>query len=289
MDDTRPALTRRTFLKAAGAAVGALGLAPVLGAGGRPGRGAASSRGGTGTGPRPADLPPRTVGLRTLGGDFRFDPVGLAVSPGDTVRWLNMGDFHTTTAFHPDNADLIASDVPLRIPEDADPWHSGMLGMTAGTQFEYTVRAPGVYDYFCQPHYSFGMVGRLVARGSDGAIPEARPLSELNEASREQMPAVETVVGPAGRTFEWASRLNGILFLRANDGTAADAAGALESTLEGDAELQSVLGGAGQADRFRDRLGQVVRGAREGIAYQQLLGRIDAAKEVLATARGRSA
>jgi plastocyanin len=285
MDDTRPSLTRRRFLEAAGAAVGALGLAPVLGAGAGTGRAAAPSRAGSRPGPRPADLPPRTVGLRTLGGDFRFDPVGLAVSPGDTVRWLNMGDFHTTTAFHPDNADLVAPDVPLRIPEGADPWHSGMLGMTAGTQFEHTVRVPGVYDYFCQPHYSFGMVGRLVATGPDGGTPEARPLSELNEASREQMPAVETVVGPAGRTFEWASRLNGILFLRANDGAADDAAGALASSLEGDAELQGVLDRAGQADRFRAQLGEVVRGAREGIAYQQLLGRIDAAKDVLAAAR----
>ena len=66
-------------------------------------------------------LPPRVVGLRTSGGNFRFDPVGLRIEPGTNLTWLNMGDFHTATAFHPDNGHLLGGDVPLRIPKGAEP------------------------------------------------------------------------------------------------------------------------------------------------------------------------
>ena len=51
--------------------------------------------------------PPRVVGLRTSGGNFRFDPVGLRIEPGTRVIWLNMGDFHSSTAFHPDHSHLL--------------------------------------------------------------------------------------------------------------------------------------------------------------------------------------
>ena len=119
-----------------------------------------------------ASLPPRVVGLRTSGGNFRFDPVGLRIEPGTNMIWLNMGDFHTATAFHPDNGHLLGGDVPLRIPDGAAPWHSGMLGLTDGTQFEHTFAAEGVYDYFCQPHYGFGMVGRIIVdAGRSGRCP----------------------------------------------------------------------------------------------------------------------
>jgi acetylornithine deacetylase/succinyl-diaminopimelate desuccinylase-like protein len=47
------------------------------------------------------------VGLRSLGGDFAFDPPGLQIEPGDGVHWLNIGDFHTVSAFHPAHARLL--------------------------------------------------------------------------------------------------------------------------------------------------------------------------------------
>ena len=80
-----------------------------------------------------AKLPPRVVALRTFGGDFRFEPVGLLVEPGTSVIWLNMGDFPTTTAFHPDNDALLSGGVPPRIPDGAGAWLSGSLGLPAGT------------------------------------------------------------------------------------------------------------------------------------------------------------
>lgn len=281
--------SRRDFLGWAGRSLAALGAVPLLA--GRADEAGASGRTGSapairpeGTGRAPDDLPPRVVGMRSLGGDFRFDPPGLLVEPGDELVWINLGDFHTTTSFHPDHSDLISDDVPLRMPEGAEPWHSGMLGLSDATEFAYTFEVPGVHDYFCQPHYSFGMVGRIVAGGPRGGPAVTRPLSELNEASREEMPAVETVTGAAGRTFEWEARLNGLLRVRSGAGDVAGAARAVAEGVAADARLREVLA-AGAEDRLQARVDRVVEGAAEGIGYQELLGRIDDARDVLRAAR----
>lgn len=90
------------------------------------------------------------------GGHVAFDPVGLYVEPGQLVRWINMANVHTVTAYHPDNQKH-----PLRIPESAEPWDSGYL-VEPGARFERRFEVPGVYDYYCMPHEAAGMVGRLV-------------------------------------------------------------------------------------------------------------------------------
>ncbi|MFQ5747012.1 MAG: plastocyanin/azurin family copper-binding protein [Gemmatimonadota bacterium] len=266
---------RREFVRAVAGGTAGLALGPLAGP-------AARAAGGSRAvgGSEPGGLPRRTIGCRSLGGAFRFDPAGLLLRPGDSVVWLNMGDFHTTTAFHPKYADLIPGDVPLRIPAGAEPWHSGMLGLTS-TQFEQTVTIPGVYDYFCQPHYSFGMVGRLVvAAGGDGA-PEARPADELNEASRREMPPVSVICGDAGRAFEWASRINGVLLLAANDEPAGPAAGAVGAGARADRVLARALSAAGEAGGFETALRAFVDGVRAGEDYERLVALADAAKTPL--------
>lgn len=86
-----------------------------------------------------------------------FEPIGVQVSPGTTVRWLNLDPInsHTATAYHPDN-----DGKPRRIPDKARPWHSDYL--LPNEEFSVTLDVPGVYDYFCVPHELAGMVGRIV-------------------------------------------------------------------------------------------------------------------------------
>jgi plastocyanin len=91
-----------------------------------------------------------------LGARVWFDPIGLYVKPGTTVRWVVRENVHTTTAYHPRN-----DRHPLRIPERATPWDSGFL-VNPGDHFDVTLSAPGVYDYYCMPHEAAGMVGRIV-------------------------------------------------------------------------------------------------------------------------------
>jgi plastocyanin len=97
-----------------------------------------------------------------LGTVVWFDPIGIRIEPGQTVRFIVHGNVHTTTAYHPRN-----DRHSLRIPEQAEPWDSKFL-VNPGSHFEVTLRVPGVYDYFCAPHEAAGMVGRIVVGRPDG-------------------------------------------------------------------------------------------------------------------------
>lgn len=126
-----------------------------------------------------------------------FDPVGLYVEPGTTVRWIVRENVHTTTAYHPRN-----DRHSLRIPERATAWDSGYL-VQPGSHFEITLRVPGVYDYFCAPHEGAGMVGRIVvgkhpgqARAYDYWVgkPGTRGWRHVPDAARQNFPSVARIL-----------------------------------------------------------------------------------------------
>jgi len=85
-----------------------------------------------------------------------FEPVGLRIKPGQTIRWILDMDVHSSAAYHPKNAMH-----SLRIPESAAPWDSGLM-TTKGAHFDHVFTVEGVYDYFCLPHEGDGMVGRII-------------------------------------------------------------------------------------------------------------------------------
>jgi plastocyanin len=134
----------------------------------------------------------------TLGTQVGFDPIGIHVQPGTTVRWVVDGNVHTVTAYHPANAKH-----SLRIPATAKPWDSGYL-VNPGDHFEVTLTAEGVYDYFCLPHEEAGMVGRIVVGrpGGPGALPfdyfkgrpEAKDWLPVSAAAQSAFPDVEDIL-----------------------------------------------------------------------------------------------
>lgn len=121
-----------------------------------------------------------------------FDPVGVHIRPGQTVRWTNRdaGNAHTATAYHPELFQR-----PLRIPASAAPWDSGYL--LPDESFSATFVRNGVYDYYCVPHEHAGMVGRIVV-GEPGAIRAGGPvppgLTPLPEAALAGFPSVEDIL-----------------------------------------------------------------------------------------------
>lgn len=133
-------LRRRRFLEGGGCVFAALAL-PLVAAGQA---GAAA--------PHVIEM----VGLPD-GSDVWFEPIGLLIQPGQTVRWINRdaGNSHTATAYHP-----ALFGRSRRIPVHADPWNSDYL--LPGRSFTATFSQPGVYDYYCLPHEHAGMVGRIV-------------------------------------------------------------------------------------------------------------------------------
>ncbi|PWC39820.1 plastocyanin/azurin family copper-binding protein [Azospirillum sp. TSO35-2] len=114
-----------------------------------------------------------------------FDPIGVLVEPGQTIRWINIdpGNAHTSTAYHPANAGH-----PLRIPEGAAPWNSDYL--LPEQSFELSLTTAGVYDYFCIPHEEAGMAGRLVVGRPQGSLSAAT----LPEPARRLLPSPEEIV-----------------------------------------------------------------------------------------------
>ena len=83
-----------------------------------------------------------------------FDPVGLYVEHGPTVRFEIEAGSYSATAYDG------------RVPTEGAPFDRGVI--SEGT-FEYTFDVPGTYDYYCTSHRSMGMAGRVV-----GPNPAAR-------------------------------------------------------------------------------------------------------------------
>lgn len=140
------------------------------------------------------------IGMRSdlQGTQVWFEPIGLLVQPGTTVRWMVHENVHTTAAYHPAN-----DRHSLRIPEGAAPWNSDYL-VNPGDHFAVTLTVPGVYDYYCLPHEAAGMVGRIVVGTPSG--PGAQPFDwfkdrpdavdwlPVPEAAQAAFPAIEAIM-----------------------------------------------------------------------------------------------
>lgn len=112
-----------------------------------------------------------------------FDPKGIVVVPGTTVRFINESGSHGSTAYHPD-----ADGQPLRIPDAAEPWDSPIY-TESDRRFEVTLEVEGVYDYYCPPHESMGMVGRIIV-GDPQDGPGTSPPEQLPPGAEESLPSV---------------------------------------------------------------------------------------------------
>jgi plastocyanin len=76
-----------------------------------------------------------------------FSPAELKVAVGATVTWKNDGGFHSVTGGKDSTADP-ASPIKQEV--------------AAFEEYKLTFDKAGTYDYFCQPHASLGMVGKVV-------------------------------------------------------------------------------------------------------------------------------
>lgn len=138
---------------------------------------------GTGDGTPPCD-PDHTVDLLIKPREnvpipeFYFEPTGLTVEQGDTVRFNLATPHHNVNAYHP------VFGYTQRVPEGVPPFSSPILG--AGEYWLYTFEAEGVYNIMCAPHELFGMVGSIVVGSATG--PGANPVGEAPAPSEESRP-----------------------------------------------------------------------------------------------------
>ena len=123
------------------------------------------------------------VQMGTGASEYYFDPIGLFVESGTTVTFRIESGSHSATAYQEGNGPASVT----RIPEAAQAWDSGILS-ERGATFEHTFETSGTHDYYCIPHKTLGMVGRIVvdepggpAEGSmppDGKVPESQTIVE---------------------------------------------------------------------------------------------------------------
>lgn len=98
----------------------------------------------------------------------RFDPEVVTVSVGEKVTWTNdSSEPHTVTAYQngiPEGASFWASGDASTERAARDAVEDGLV--RAGGTYETSFGAPGTYEYFCIPHESDGMKGRVVVEES---------------------------------------------------------------------------------------------------------------------------
>lgn len=95
--------------------------------------------------------------------EFFFEPTGLYVELGDTVKWNFVTGHHTVTAYHP------GFGYQQRVPDGVPPFSAPAIPQ--GGYWLYTFETEGVYDYHCAPHEIFGHVGRIVCGSPEGFEP----------------------------------------------------------------------------------------------------------------------
>ena len=101
--------------------------------------------------------------------EFFFEPTGLYIDAGDTVRFNYVTPHHSITAYHPGFGYV------QRVPDGVPPFSSPLLPV--GAYHLRTFDHEGVYEMHCAPHEVFGHAMRIVVEEVSG--PAAEPLPDL--------------------------------------------------------------------------------------------------------------
>ena len=122
-----------------------------------------------------------------VGPDNTFSPAQLTVSPGDTVVWEWSG-----IGLH----DVVSGAGPTD-PNMGVEFNSGIPAAAPKT-FSHTFNSVGTFDYFCTPHFAFGMIGSVnVVEGGATYFVEVGPEFSFSPAQLTVSPG-DTVV------WEWS-------------------------------------------------------------------------------------
>jgi plastocyanin len=109
----------------------------------------------------PASAETYTVKMGADNGMLVFSPDKLTVKPGDTVKWV-------INKVPPHNIVFDDKLVPGKDKALAKSLSHPQLEMTPGAGYQLTIPQDipaGEYTYFCAPHRSAGMVGKLTVEG----------------------------------------------------------------------------------------------------------------------------
>ena len=89
------------------------------------------------------------------GGRMIFEPSGLRIAAGDTVKFIASDKGHN------------AESIDGMMPENAERFKGKI-----NEEIEVTLTEPGFYGVKCKPHFAMGMV-MVIAVGDDAAAPDS--------------------------------------------------------------------------------------------------------------------
>jgi plastocyanin len=140
--------------------------------------GTAALAGCTGGGDDESTPPANTVDMVTKGTTYYFDPIGLYVDAGETVTFRIESGNHSAVAYTESH---LKSD-ERRIPGGAEGWRTDTIRRGS---VSHTFETAGTHDYYCGPHKSFEMVGRIVVGSPGGPAEESEiPDGEVPDSDR---------------------------------------------------------------------------------------------------------
>ena len=130
---------------------------PITAAPGAPGAPAADSQAGAANEVGVQML--EVTGAGVEAGTFRFEPANLTIKAGTTVKWVNNsgedGPRHTST----DDPEWDTPQSPAVLPVADAKWRTPFLRPGESATHRFTV--PGKYQYFCETHGQYGMIGTI--------------------------------------------------------------------------------------------------------------------------------
>jgi plastocyanin len=136
------------------------------------------------------------VGMYQDSQGYYFDPIGLHVNPGDTVKWVSKSGAHSATSYSKGNPQVNNT----LIPKGAKGWNSDVL--QPGQSYTHTFTTKGTYDYYCIPHKSLGMVARIVC-GEPGGPAESGSIPSSDEPESGVVPPSKAIVKKGSISFPY--------------------------------------------------------------------------------------
>jgi plastocyanin len=123
----------------------------------------------------------------TLSG-FTFSPSSFSINLGDTVKWVFVSGTHTTTS--------------TTIPVGATSWNHDINSSPVNTSFTYVPSVAGTYNYQCNIHVGFGMIGSFTVNCSAPTSGQAT-ITAGGPTTFCKGGDVVLTVAAAGLTYQW--------------------------------------------------------------------------------------
>ena len=113
---------------------------------------------------------PQAVIITVDSTNLRFSPSSVTVVEGDTVRFFWNGQA-----------------LPHNAVESNEPFDSGDPQRDVDYSFTFEVGMNGTYDFVCEPHAAFGMVGQIIVEPAPPAMEEnTTNESEINSTMMDE-------------------------------------------------------------------------------------------------------